>query len=133
MVVCFHLHDGVHLSRVQRVDRRLFFSRNGSLKTQGMPPLHHGSVVRIRHHRAQRLCRVRGTNHAKQGVGLSLTINHPLRIKDFVSAMLTVCLGKHHQLNIGGIAPQIGKRLGQVVDLLIRQGQTEVCIRLDER
>ena len=57
-------------------------------------------------------------NHPKQGVGLFLTVNHPLRIKNFVTAVLTVGLREHDELNIGWVALQPFKRLHQVIDFI---------------
>ena len=60
-------------------------------------------------------------NHAKQGFWLYFAINRPLRIKNLVAAMLRVGLGKHHELNIGGIAFEfIDVGIHQVVNILAR-------------
>ena len=60
------------------------------------------------------------SNHAKQSFVSRLAINDPLRIKNLVATMLAVRLGKHHQFDIGGIATKLGKRLRQVIDLVLR-------------
>ena len=48
---------------------------------------------------------MRIADHAKQAVGLFFTIDGEVGVENFVPAVLAVGLRKHHQLNIGGVAP----------------------------
>ena len=68
-------------------------------------------------------------DHAKQGLVLGDAVNGPAGVEDLVPAMLRVGLGKHHQLDIAGIASEAGKGLHQVVDLILGQRQAQAGIR----
>ena len=68
---------------------------------------------------------VRMPDHAKQGVRLGHTIDGELGVENLVAAVLAVGLGEHHQLNVGGVAVELCKRLHQIVDLIICQGQAK--------
>ena len=59
-------------------------------------------------------------NHAKQGNILRLAIDHPVRIKNLVAAMLGIGLGKHHQLRITGIAFGRAEIIQQIIDFIFR-------------
>ena len=61
------------------------------------------------------------SDHAKQRFVGGLAVNHPLRVEYFMAAMLTVCLSKHHELYIGWIASKFGERLGQIINLIVRE------------
>ncbi len=84
---------------------------------------HHRGVVRVRHHRMLGVELVGVANHGKQAFVLILAINRELGVEDFVTAMLAVGLGKHHQLDIGRVAPQARKGLEEVLDFVIGQRQ----------
>ena len=43
-------------------------------------------------------------NPLKQRLGLVFAIQSPGCVKDFVPTMFGVCLGEHHQLDVGWIA-----------------------------
>ena len=71
---------------------------------------------------------VRVADHAEHGLRLRHAVNRELRVEDFVTAMLTVGLCKHHQLDIGRVAPELREGLHQVVDLVSRQCQSKLGV-----
>ena len=89
----------------------------------------HRGIVRVGDDGALRVQLVRIAYHAEQGHRFLLVIDHPVRVKNFVAAMLGVCLCKHHQLDIGGVTLQLDEILHQIVDFIIRQRQTQFVIR----
>ena len=48
------------------------------------------------------------------------------RVEDLVAAVLGIGLREHHQLDIGGIAPERAESLDQIVDLLGRQREPQL-------
>ena len=40
------------------------------------------------------------TNHAKEGKLLQLAVDGPIRVENFVSAVLRISLSEHHQLYV---------------------------------
>ena len=72
-------------------------------------------------------------DHLEQGAVLSLPVDDPVRVEDFVTAVLGVGLGEHHQFHVGGIALQGLKALHQVVDFVIRQGQPQLTVGRHQR
>ena len=75
---------------------------------------------------------MRVADHAEHALVLRHTVDGELGVKDFVAAVLAVGLGKHHQFHVGRIAAKQGEGINQVVDLIGRQGQTELDIRLKQ-
>ena len=61
----------------------------------------------------------------KRELVLGLAVDDPVGVEDLVPAVLRVRLGEHHQLHIRGVAPQGREALGEVVDLVRGQGQTQ--------
>ena len=49
------------------------------------------------------------------------------RVEDLVPAVLGIRLREHHQLDIGGIAPERAEGLDQIIDLIARQRETPVA------
>ncbi len=45
-------------------------------------------------------------DHREQAARLGLAVDVPARVEDLVPAVLAVGLGKHHQLDIAGVAPE---------------------------
>ena len=84
-------------------------------------------------HGAGGLRLVGGADHAEQRVGLFLAVDHPLGVEDLVAAVLAVGLGEHHQLDVGGVAPQVAEGLGQVFDFVVGQRQAQRGVGLDQR
>jgi hypothetical protein len=62
-------------------------------------------------------------DHLKQRVGLLNPVQRPAGIEYFVAAMLGIGLGEHHQLNVRGVAAQLGKAAYQIINFIISQGQ----------
>ena len=80
---------------------------------------HDGGIVGVRNYRALGLQAVGITYHAKQAQILCLTVNRPLRIKNFVPAMFTIGLRKHEQLDIARVALNLAKGLKQIVNFIV--------------
>ena len=87
-------------------------------------------VVAIRGEHALRSQSMRVANHVEQRTITGRAIDDPARIEDLVPAVLGVGLGEHHQFDIGRVATGRGERRDQVVDLIGRQGEAELLIRL---
>ena len=83
MVVRFHFHQDVSQLRNATINA----VRVGAY-ARDLSAFHYGRIVAIRHHRAARLRLVGKANHPEQGLGLRLSIDHPVRVEDFVAAML---------------------------------------------
>ena len=76
---------------------------------------------------------MRIADHGEQRAVLRLTIDSPVGIEDFVTAMFTVGLREHHQFDIGGIAARAAEGSIEVVDLVIREREAELDIRFQQR
>ena len=129
VIVCLHLHQQVYGLLREVVFRTI---RVG-VETPGGMSFDHRSIIRVSR---QYACPAHGmgiANHLEQGMALRLTVDSPAGVKDLVPAMLRVGLGKHHQLDIVGIAAQRGKALHQVIDLIVCQSQTQVAISGHQR
>ena len=72
-------------------------------------------------------------NHAEQTARLRYAVNCEVGIKNLVAAVLTVGLRKHHQLNIGGIAIELGESIDQILDFVGGQSQAKVDIGFFQR
>jgi hypothetical protein len=59
-------------------------------------------------------------------------IDRPTGVKDFMATVLRVRLSKHHELDVAGIAPEIGKRADQIIYFIRGQCQAEGFVRLDQ-
>ncbi len=92
------------------------------------PPLHHRSIVRVGDHRALGVGLVGLADHAEERARLGLAVDDPLRIEDLVAAVLRVGLGEHGQLDVGGVASSLLEVGEEVVDLVGRQGETQVGV-----
>ena len=95
--------------------------------------LHHRRVVGIGHNHVLRMPLVGVADHAEHGVRLRHAVYGEAGVEYLVATVLTVGLGKHHQLDIGGVAAQLPKGLYQVVDFVYRQGQAELGVGLLQR
>ena len=72
-------------------------------------------------------------DHAKQALGLRHTVDREVGVEDFVAAVLAVGLRKHHQLDVGRVALQLGEGLNQVIHLVGRQRQAKFCVGFGQR
>ena len=126
VVVGFHLHEDMVQGLFGLVSRALL-SRSGHKTLHGVA-FHHGSVVRIGHHRVLGTDLVGVADHAEQALGLGHAVDAEFGVENLVSAVLAVGLRKHHQLHIGRVALQTCERLDQVVDFVFGQGQTPVLV-----
>ena len=128
MVVGLHLHEDVDVLGVFAVDPVLGCRH----QAPPLPALDDRGIVAVggKHLVGRLLAGM--ADHAKQGVALGLAVDDPGGVEDFVPAMLGIGLGKHHQLNIRGIAAQTGEAVDQVVNLVLRQGQAQLAVGLDQ-
>ena len=56
-----------------------------------------------------------------------------LGVEDLVPAVLGICLRKHHQFDIGGIAPELAESSHQIIDLIARQGEPPLGVGAGQR
>ena len=114
MVVCLDLHQHMVLRWGLAVLRRAQRAR-GAIHGCGEPldcmALHHRRVVGIGHDHVLRMLLVGVADHAEQGVRLRHAVDREAGVEYLVATVLAVGLGKHHQLDIGGVAAQLSKRL----------------------
>ena len=87
-------------------------------------------IVLVCDERALRMRRMRRADHREQALRLLDTVDAPGGIEDLVPAMLGVRLREHHQLDVGGVAPEASERPRQVLDLVGGQREAELAIRL---
>ena len=76
------------------------------------------------------------TNHGKQAERLRLAVYRPTGVENLVATMLGIRLGKHHQLDVGGIASGIawcGEVFQQVINFVVTQRQTELLVGFNQR
>ena len=64
-------------------------------------------------------------DHLEQRVALRLAVDDPVGVEDFVTAVLGVGLGKHHQLNVAGVTPQFVEGVYQVINFIFCQRQPQ--------
>ena len=94
---------------------------------------HHGGVVGVRDDRVLRMHLVRVPDHPEERQRLFGAVDRPRRVEDLVAAMLGIRLREHHQLDVRRIATLAPERLEQVVDLVGRQRETQLDVRLFQR
>jgi hypothetical protein len=90
---------------------------------------HDRGVVAVGREHALRMLLVRIADHREQRFRLPLAVDDPVGVEDFVAAVLGVRLREHHELDIGGIAPECREVLHQVVDFIVRQRETQLGVR----
>ena len=88
-----------------------------------------GGVIAIRAQNTLRRFRVRVANHREQRLTSRLAIDDPIRVEDLVATMLRVRLREHHELHVGGFASELGERLEQIIDFVVREREPELSIR----
>ena len=93
----------------------------------------HGSVVLVGRQDAFAVELVGILDHLEQRAVARLSIDLPGRVENFVPAMLRICLGKHHQLDVVRVATEAGERFDEIIDLIVGQRQAEGAIRLYQR
>ena len=87
-----------------------------------------GSIVAVRREHARRAVRMRVANHGEQRLGLRLAIHGPVRVEDFVAAVLAVRLREHHQFHVGGVALELGVRRQQVVQFVFGEREAQAAV-----
>ena len=96
-------------------------------------PFDHRGIVGIGDHGAAGVGLVGLADHAEQGLVAWTGVDHPVGIEDLVPAMLGIGLGEHHQFDVGRVSPAGREVLGQIVDLVFRQGEAERGVGADQR
>ena len=76
---------------------------------------------------------MRIADHRKERLWLYQIIDDKIGVENFVPAMLGIRLRKHHQFDIGRIAPQTGKDREQIVDFVLGQREGQLLIRGHQR
>ena len=94
----------------------------------GIAPHHGGVVVVGRDDVRHRLAGAPDAGEQRLA-GFAFAIHAPPRVEDLVPTVLRVGLREHHQLGIGGIAPQFAEHLRQVVHFRNRQGEAHALVR----
>ena len=130
VIVRLHLHQDMYrliAIRVLAAGRRRHQPRR-------RPSFDNGGIVRVRRDHAVR-ARLRGRpNHAEQPFSLRLTIDDPVGVENLVPAMFRICLREHHQFGVGRVALEVAVARGEIIDLVLRQGEAEIDIcRLQRR
>ncbi len=67
-------------------------------------------------------------DHGEQRAILPGIIHDPVGVEDLVPAMLGIGLREHHQFHIGRIALQPDEAVQQIVDFVLRQGQSQFAV-----
>ena len=129
VVMGLHLHQHMH----RLIDVAVLGVVRTGEETVRHRPRHHRGIILIGAQHAFTGVFVGVANHAEQAQFLSLAVNGPVGIEDFVPAMLGVGLGEHHQFRVAGVAPQSGETFHQVIDLVVRQSQTQLAVGPGQR
>ncbi|SVK54143.1 Uncharacterised protein [Acinetobacter baumannii] len=87
---------------------------------------HHRGVVFIRRQHIVRRLLIGVLDHFEQRLGLLFAVDDPVGVENLVAAVLRVGLRKHIEFDIRRVAPQTGKGIQQVVDLVLRQAEPDV-------
>ena len=124
VVVGFHFHQQVD------VFNRIPVLAAVGVRIKPARPVasHHRRIVRVGRQHVLAAAFIGVADHAEQGALLLLAIDNPAGIEYLVAAVLGIGLGEHHQFHIGGIAAQPGKAVQQVVDFVLRQGQSQGAV-----
>ena len=78
------------------------------------------------------MTRVGVADHVEQAHVLILAVDGPAAVEYLVPAVLRVCLGEHHELDVVRIAAEGEKMLEQVVDLVVAESEPHVAVGLLE-
>ena len=124
VVVGFHFHQQVNV--FHRV--AVLATVGIGVKTACTVAGDYRCIVRIGGQHVLAAALVGVADHAEQRVLLLLAVDTPAGIEYLVAAVLGIGLGEHHQFHIGGIAAQPGKAVQQVVDFVLRQGQSQGAV-----
>ena len=92
----------------------------------------HGGVVLVGGENAFAVQLVRILDHLEQRLVLWLSVDVPGGVENFVAAVLGVGLREHHQLDVVWIAAEGGEGFDEVIDLILRERETEVNVGRDE-
>ncbi len=94
-------------------------SRGIRIEARDLRTLHDCRVVRVRHHRAAWILRVRVAHHVEQRLLLPGSVDDPVGIEDLVPAVLRIRLREHHQFYVGGVALHALEAVHQIIDFVL--------------
>ena len=121
VVVGLHLHQDVDALLM------ILVLTTGGAREEAttLAAFHHSGVVFIGREDMIRRLLEGVLDHLEQRLGLLLAVYGPVGVEDLVTTVLGVCLGKHVELDVVGVATQAGEVLHQIVDFVIGQRQTQ--------
>ena len=70
-------------------------------------------------------------DHLEQRFRLLFTVDNPVGVKNFVTAVLGVRLREHIQLDVVRVTTKLCERILQIVNLIFRQRQTKTQVSVD--
>ena len=124
MIVRLHLHQQVDVLVAEAVAVAVGIGKEARAAVTG----DYCSIVPVsRQHVFGRL--LRGvTDHPEKRPVAGHGVDDPVGVEYLVPAVLRVGLGEHHQLDVRRVATQRLEALDQVVELVVRQGETEFAV-----
>src|SRR5690625_154271 len=125
----FHLHECMHGARLGPISTKILLIQRW-IKKRCLPALHDGSIVCISDNSTLGLCGMSILDHAKKRFILLMSINNPLRIEYFMTAVLAVGLPKHDEFDIIWVAIFCFEGGIKIIHLIVRQGQTQLLVGL---
>ncbi len=93
----------------------------------------HRSVVLVGGQHAFAVHLIGVLDHAEQAFFLALAVDIPTGVENLVTAVLGVCLGKHHQLDVVRVAPETVEAGDQVIDFIFSEGQAQFDVGFFQR
>ncbi len=129
VIVRLDLHDEIDVLANVRVYARVWIRK----EARSLPALDDRRVVPIGRQHAARVVAMGVADHREQRLRLRLAVDDPVGVEDLVPAMLGVGLREHHQLDVGGVAPELEKVVVQVLDFIFGERETQPVIGLAER
>ena len=98
-----------------------------------LPALDDRGIVAVGREYPGGIAAMRVADHVEQRLLAAAPVDDPLSVENLVPAVLGVRLREHHQLDVGRVAAESRKGLGQVVDLVGGEREPEFGIGLLER
>ena len=94
-------------------------------ETQRLTAGQNRCIVGIRNLGARGICGMRVADHREQRHVLRHAINRPACVEHFVPTMLGIRLSEHQQFHVGRVAFELFECADEIVDLLVRQRQSQ--------
>ena len=128
MVVGFDLAENVNLFVV----RGVFLGARVDVEAPAARASEDGGVVLVGGEDACAVQRVGVLDHLEQRVVARGAVDVPSGVENFVAAVLGVGLREHHQLDVMGIAAEVGESRDEIVDLVVGESEAEGGVGGDE-